>query len=60
MMLHRQYFLKLQEEYLVFQSILTNTYVVGKDVSESSMLELITYEECDKSFTLFKEPKNLC
>ena len=29
-------------------------------MSESSVLELITYEECDTSCTLFKEPKNLC
>ena len=34
--------------------------MVGKDVSESSVLELITYEECDKSCTLFKEPENIC
>ena len=60
MMLHRQSFLKLQEEDSILESILTNTCVVRKDVSESSMLELITYEECDKSCTLFKEPKILC
>ena len=60
MMLHRQSFLKLKEEYLVLHSILTNTCVVGKDVFESSVLELITYEECDKSYTLFKEPKFFC
>ena len=34
--------------------------MVGKDVSESSMLELITYEECDKSCTLFKELEIIC
>ena len=60
MMLHRQSFLKLQEEDLVLQSILTNTCVVGKYVSESSMLELITYEEFDKNSTLLKEPEILC
>ena len=60
MMLHRQSFLKLQEEDSVLQSILANTCVVEKDVSESSVLELITYEECDKSCTLFKEPEIIC
>jgi len=60
MMLHRQSFLKLQEEDLVLQSILTNTCVVEKDVSESSVLELITYEECDKNYTFLKEPKIIC
>ena len=59
MMLHRQSFLKLQEEDSVIQSILTNTCIVGKDVSESSVLELITYE-CDTSCTLLKELENLC
>ena len=29
--------------------------MVGKDVSESSMLELITYEECGENCTLLKE-----
>ena len=38
MMLHRQSFLKLQEKDSVLQSIFTNTCVVGKDVSESSVL----------------------
>ena len=56
MMLHRQSFLKLQEEDSVLQSILTNSCVVEKDVSKSSMLELITYEECDENYTLLKEP----
>ena len=56
MMLHRQSFLKLQEEDLVLQSILTNSCVVEKDVSESSVLELITYEECGENCTLLKEP----
>ena len=60
MMLHRQSFLKLQEEYSVLQSILTNTFVVEKDVSESYVLELITYEECDKNCTFLKESKILC
>ena len=50
----------MQEEDSVIQSILTNTCEVGKDVSESSVLELITYEECDTSCTLFKGPKNRC
>ena len=56
MMLHRKSFLKLYEEHLVLQSILTNNCVVEKDVSESSMLELTTYEECDENYTLLKEP----
>lgn len=34
--------------------------MVEKDVSESSMIELITYEECDKSCTLFKELEIIC
>ena len=55
MMLHRKYFLKLQEEDLVLQSILTNSCVIEKDVAKSSMLELITYEECDENCTLRKE-----
>ena len=56
MMLHRQSFLKLQEEDSILHSILTNSYVIEKDVSESSMLELITYEECVENCTLLKEP----
>ena len=56
MMLHRQSFLKLQEEDSVIQSILPNTFVVEKDVSNSSMLELTTYEECNESCILLKEP----
>ena len=56
MMLHRQSFLKLQEEDSVLQSILTNICVVEKDVSESFVLELITYKECDENCTLLKEP----
>ena len=56
MMLHRQSFLKLKEEDLVIQSILTNTCVVEKDVSDSSMLELTTYEECNESCIFLKEP----
>ena len=60
MMLHRQSFLKLQEEDSVLQSILTNTCLVEKDVSESFVLELIIYEECDKNSTLLKEPEILC
>ena len=55
MMLHRQSFLKLQEEDSVLQSILTNNCVVEKDVSESSMLELTTYEECNENCTPLKE-----
>ena len=55
MMLHRQSFLKLQEEDSVLQSILTNSCVVEKDVSESFVLELITYEECGENCTLPKE-----
>ena len=55
MMLHRQSFLKLQEEDSILQSILTNSCVIEKDVFESSMLELITYEECDENCTLLKE-----
>ena len=34
--------------------------MVEKNLFESFVLELITYEECDKSCTLFKEPKILC
>ena len=56
MMLHRQSFLKLQEEDLVIESILNNTCVVEKDVFDSSVLELITYEECDQNCFLPKEP----
>ena len=56
MMLHRQYFIKLQEEDLVIESILNNTCVIDKDVSNSSVLELITYEECDQGCFLPKEP----
>ena len=56
MMLHRQSFLKLQEEDSVLESILTNTCVVEKNVSKSSMLELIIYEECGENCTLLKEP----
>ena len=59
MMLHRQSFLKLQED-LIIQRILTNTCVVGKGVFESFVLELITNEECDESCILFKEPKFFC
>ena len=59
MMLHKQSFLKLQEEDSVPQSILTNSCVLEKDVSESSMLELTTYEEYDDNCTLLKEPNIL-
>ena len=55
-MLHRKSFLKLQEEDSVIESILNNTCVVDKDVFDSSMLELITYEEYDQSCFLPKEP----
>ena len=55
-MLHKQYFLKLQEDDSVIQSILTNTCVVEKDISNSFVLELTTYEECNESSTLFKDP----
>ena len=55
MMLHRQYFLKLQEEDSILHSILTNNCVVEKDVSKSFMLELTTYEECDENCILLKE-----
>ena len=34
--------------------------MVEKDVSESVVLELITYEECDKNCTFLKEPEILC
>ena len=34
--------------------------MVEKDVSESYVLELITYEECDKNCTLLKEPEIFC
>ena len=30
--------------------------MVEKDVSDSSVLELTTYEECNESYILFKEP----
>ena len=40
----------------MIESILNNTCVVEKDVSDNSMLVLITYEECDKSCFLPKEP----
>ena len=39
----------------VIQSILTNTSVVEKDVFDSSMLELTTYEECDENYIFPKE-----
>ncbi len=55
MMLHRQPFLQLQEEDLVLLNILTNSCVVEKDVSKSFVLELITYEKCDKNGTFLKE-----
>ena len=56
MMLHRQYFLKLQEEDSVIQSIFNNTCVVEKDVSDNFVLELTTYEECNESCFLLKKP----
>lgn len=37
---------------MVIQNILNNTSVIEKDVSNSSILELITYEECDKNCIL--------
>jgi len=37
-------------------SILTSTCVVEKDVSSSFVLELSTYEECNESCILLKEP----
>ena len=39
----------------MIESILKNTCVVDKDVSDSSLLELITYEECDQGCFLPKE-----
>ena len=56
MMLHRQSFLKLQEEDSVIQSILSNTCVVEKDVYNSFVLEIITYGECNENYFLPKEP----
>lgn len=46
----------MPDEDSVVQSILTNSCVVEKDVSESSVLELITYEECGENCTFLKEP----
>ena len=40
----------------MIESILNNTCVVDKDVFDSFVLELITYEECDQSCFLPKEP----
>ena len=40
----------------MIESILNNTCVVEKYVFDSSMLELITYEECDQNCFLPKEP----
>ena len=45
-MLHRQYFLKMQEEDDVVQSILTNECIVARDIVESFVLKLCTYEDC--------------
>ena len=56
MMLHIKYILKLQEEDSIIQSILTNTCVVEKDVSDSFVLKLTTYEECNENCILLKEP----
>ena len=45
----------MQEEDLVIESILNNTCVVEKDVFDSSVLELMTYEECDQNCFLPKK-----
>ena len=54
-MLHKQSFLKLQEEDSVIQGILTNTCVVEKDAYDSFVLELTTYEEWNESCIFLKE-----
>lgn len=55
MMLHRQSFLKLQEEDSVIQSILNNTCVLEKDISDRSVLEGTIYEEFNENYFLPKE-----
>lgn len=46
MMLHKHSFLKMQEEDYVIQKILTNECIVTRDIAESSILKLCTYEDC--------------